>query len=141
MDIAGELLRCVAVELQSLAAVDFRIGLPEFHAKGCQIELVLFNQPVHGFLNKGIGIFIIAARDFFTNALLEVGRQSEVHSHSAAPKVDRTSYYYASGDRTSGHEPPSPIRSSARAKASWVEEALRVTLDWCEEKPLGLFPP
>ena len=46
MDIARGCLCCVFVELQALSAVDFGISLPEPYAKGCQIALVLFNQPV-----------------------------------------------------------------------------------------------
>src|SRR5258708_17993586 len=103
MDIPREFLGCVRVELQALSAVDFGIGLPEPYAKGCQIALVLFNQPVHGFLNKRIGVVIIAPRDFFADALLKVGRQSDIHSCMALPKVDRISCHYPSGDGTSGH--------------------------------------
>ena len=91
MDIACEFLCCVLVELQAFSAVDFGIRLLEPYAKGCQIAVVLFNQPVHGFLNKRIGVIIIAPRDFFADPLLEVGRQSDVHSPRVTPKVDRRS--------------------------------------------------
>jgi hypothetical protein len=97
MDIAREFLGCVFVELQALSAVDFGISLPGPYAKGRQITLVLFNQPVYGFLNERIGVVIIAPRDFFADALLKLGRQSNVHfSMRALPKVDRISCHDAS---------------------------------------------
>src|SRR5258708_33177969 len=100
------------VELQAFSAVDFGISLLEPYAKRCQIALVLFNQPVYGFLNKRIGVVIIAPRDFFTDSLLKVGPQSDIHSCMALPKVDRISCDCASGDWTSGHHLVSSIDPS-----------------------------
>jgi hypothetical protein len=80
MNTTGQVFGSVLVEFQSFTSIDFGIRMLEARAKGIEVYLVLFNEPMHGLLHECVGIVVVAALYLFANALFEFWRQSDVHS-------------------------------------------------------------
>ncbi|MGO9259299.1 MAG: hypothetical protein ACLQU1_23745 [Bryobacteraceae bacterium] len=81
MDVFCQASRRLLVEFQAFTAIDFRIGPPKSFSKSFDVQLVLFNQAMHGFMNERIDVIVIAAIDPFPYAALQVGAQRDIHGN------------------------------------------------------------